>query len=114
MQRKWLIKIGASILALSLVAACGTDDQEDPVGEDEAPLNQEEDNPDMNGENQDDPQLDNDGNGTNEDGTDANQDGNGNGDNGMNQDQNGDTNTNETENNGVNEEDNMLDDEDNN
>lgn len=98
MQRKWPFKIGASILALSLVAACGTDNQEDPAGEDEAPLNQEEDNPDMNGDNQDDPQLENDGNGTNEGGTDTEQDGTG----GTNEDENDmmDENNNNNNNNG--------------
>lgn len=97
MQRKWLIKIGAPILALSLVAACGMNNEEDPAGEDEAPLNQEEDSPDMNGDNQDDPQLENGGNGTNEDGTDTNQ---------------GDTNG--MDENGANEDDNPLNEEDNN
>lgn len=39
MKRKWLIKIGAPVLALSLISACGNDDNEDPIG-DETPQNQ--------------------------------------------------------------------------
>lgn len=41
MKRKILLKFGAPILALSLVAACGTGDDMDPTDED-APLDQEE------------------------------------------------------------------------
>ncbi|MFC4024997.1 hypothetical protein ACFOUV_14480 [Oceanobacillus longus] len=48
MKSKWLIKLGAPVLALSLVAACGTGNEEDPVQEEEAPLNQEEENGGMN------------------------------------------------------------------
>ncbi|RKQ34351.1 hypothetical protein [Oceanobacillus halophilus] len=67
MNKKYLFKLGAPILALSLVAACGNDDDPDPIeddapvedeapdgengdteapltDEDEAPLNQEDDN----------------------------------------------------------------------
>ncbi|WP_067728581.1 hypothetical protein [Oceanobacillus damuensis] len=42
MKRKLLIKLGAPMLAISLVAACGTGNEQDPA-ENEAPLNQEED-----------------------------------------------------------------------
>ncbi|MFD1852149.1 hypothetical protein [Oceanobacillus bengalensis] len=55
MSKRFLIKLGAPILALSLIAACGTDEEQDPIDEeaplapeDEAPLNQEDDNNDTN------------------------------------------------------------------
>ncbi|WP_188456642.1 hypothetical protein [Virgibacillus oceani] len=59
MKRKLLIKFGAPILALSLVAACGNNDNGDPVEDDEAPLNQEDNgdqdlNDDQGGDLQDD------------------------------------------------------------
>ncbi|WP_156290902.1 hypothetical protein [Oceanobacillus salinisoli] len=34
MRKNFLFKLGAPILALSLVAACGTDDEPDPIEED--------------------------------------------------------------------------------
>jgi len=48
MNKKFLWKLGIPFLALSIVAACGTDDGNDPV-DDEAPLNQDEDNGGDNG-----------------------------------------------------------------
>ncbi|WP_339226550.1 hypothetical protein NSQ77_13460 [Oceanobacillus sp. FSL K6-2867] len=48
MKSKLLIRLGAPVLALSLVAACGTDNEQDPV-EDNAPMEPTEEN----GENQD-------------------------------------------------------------
>lgn len=44
MNKKLLLKLGVPFFALSLVAACGTDDDQDPV-ENEAPLEQEEEAP---------------------------------------------------------------------
>lgn len=57
MSKRFLIKLGAPLIALSLIAACGTDDEPDPIEndeeaplapEDEAPLNQEDDNGNQN------------------------------------------------------------------
>ena len=48
MKSKLLIKLGAPVLALSLIAACGTADNEDPADTNEAPLNQEDDNNNQN------------------------------------------------------------------
>ncbi|MDY7046465.1 MAG: hypothetical protein ACQEWU_20470 [Bacillota bacterium] len=72
MKKKLLVKFGAPVLALSLIAACGIDDDQDPV-EDEAPLDQQEednidDNPadDNGGMNEENPDMENDGNDTDE------------------------------------------------
>lgn len=66
MKKKWLYKLGASVLALSLVTACGTTNDNNGNNEDapEAPLNQDEDqnndldendlNEDLNDENRND------------------------------------------------------------
>lgn len=48
MKSKLLIKLGAPVLALSLIAACGTADNEEPADTNEAPLNQEDDNNNQN------------------------------------------------------------------
>lgn len=71
MERKILLKFGAPILAISLLAACGTNDGQDPAeNEEEAPLNQEDDNNNQN------PAEEEDG------GMNGNDNGNGNGNNG--------------------------------
>ncbi len=46
MKSKLLVKLGASAIALSLIAACGTDDNQDPA-EDEAPMQEQENNNDQ-------------------------------------------------------------------
>ncbi|GAB3789498.1 hypothetical protein [Virgibacillus kimchii] len=63
MSKKLLMKLGIPFIALSIVAACGTGDDMDPVDDeaplieddDGAPLNPDEDNEDG-GEMSDDPQ----------------------------------------------------------
>ncbi|WP_210095885.1 hypothetical protein [Oceanobacillus polygoni] len=46
MKSKLLIRLGAPVLALSLIAACGTGNDRDPV-EDDAPLDPTEENQDI-------------------------------------------------------------------
>lgn len=58
MNKKPLLKLGIPFIALSMIAACGTDDGNDPVDDeaplieddDGAPLNPDDDNGDMDGE----------------------------------------------------------------
>lgn len=48
MMNKWLLRFGASVMALALVTGCGmnnNDDDLDPI--DDAPLNEEGNNEDM-------------------------------------------------------------------
>lgn len=73
-MRKLLFKLGAPVLALSLITACGTGDDQEPAGN-EAPLNQEDDNNnnnpmenDNNNGGTDNGGLGNDNNGNNGDG----------------------------------------------
>jgi len=45
MNKKWLLKLGVPILALALVSACGTaNDNDNAPGDDNAPENQEPNN----------------------------------------------------------------------
>lgn len=58
MKKKWVYKLGASLLALSLVTACGTTDNNDDTPE--APLNQnDEENNDLNEDQNRDDNLEN-------------------------------------------------------
>jgi hypothetical protein len=94
MKSKLLIKLGAPVLALSLITACGTGNDDDQVDTNEAPLNQEDDNNnlnpaednDMNGDNgginNDDGLMDDNGNNNGNDNNDNN-DNNGNNNDGM-------------------------------
>jgi|SRR5690625_825798 len=62
MRKKWLYKLGASLLALSLVTACGMTNDNNDNDTPEAPLNQDEDqNNDLdNDDNRDDDNLNDD------------------------------------------------------
>jgi hypothetical protein len=41
MKKHWLIKLGAPALALSLVTACGNDEEQNPPPEEDAPIEEE-------------------------------------------------------------------------
>ncbi|WP_164218414.1 hypothetical protein [Virgibacillus sp. YIM 98842] len=56
MNKKLLLKLGIPFVALSIIAACGTDDGNDPA-DDEAPLIEDDDGAPLN------PDEDNEGNG---------------------------------------------------
>lgn len=94
MKKNFLIKFGAPVLALSLVTACGTDDNEDPVNE-EAPLIQEDDNGEQNEmeENNNGDMNENDNGGMNGNDDGGMNGGNENGEGGTNGNENGGTDT---------------------
>lgn len=47
MMNKWLLRFGASVMALALVTGCGMNNNDDMDPIDDAPLNEEGNNGDM-------------------------------------------------------------------
>src|SRR5699024_3746796 len=60
MHKKWLIKIGAAIFALTFVAACATNNDQNPTDDDQAPMEQNDDGNRDNMEQNNDDNLDRD------------------------------------------------------